>query len=242
MKNVLVTGSSRGIGKSIAEKFLASGFNVAINSNKSIMELNQTFENFKAISPNIIAISADVSDYNQCLFMFDEFQKKFGDVDILINNAGISYVGLFNQMQPQNWKQVLDTNLNSVINCSHIAIQSMIKRHCGIIINISSVWGNVGASCETIYSASKAGVNIFTKSLAKEIAPSNIRVNAIACGAIDTIMNNNLSEQEKFNLANEIPLGYFGNCNDVADLAFFLSQNDAKYITGQIINLDGGWI
>jgi Dehydrogenases with different specificities (related to short-chain alcohol dehydrogenases) len=104
------------------------------------------------------------------------------------------------------------------------------------------VWGNVGASSETIYSASKAGVNIFTKSLAKEIAPSNIRVNAIACGAIDTIMNNNLSGQEKVNLANEIPLGYFGNCSDVADLAFFLSQNDAKYITGQIINLDGGWI
>lgn len=241
-KNVLVTGSSRGIGKSIAKKFLLNDFNVVINANKSIDELNLTLKEFENISKNVMAINADVSDYNQCLFMFDEIQKKIGDIDILINNAGISYIGLFNQMQLQQWKRILDVNLNSVINCSHIAIQSMIKKHTGIIINISSVWGNAGASCETIYSAAKGAVNLFTKSLAKELAPSNIRVNAIACGVIDTQMNNELTMQEKIDLAAQIPIGYFGKPNDVADLAFFLANHSSKYISGQIINLDGAWL
>ncbi len=241
-KNVLVTGSSRGIGKSIAKKFLLADFNVIINANKSVDELNRTLEEFQSLSKNIMAIRADVSDYSQCISMFEQINKNFGDVDILINNAGISYVGLFNQMSPQQWKNVLDTNLNSVINCSHIAIQSMINKHSGIIINISSVWGNVGASCETIYSASKGAVNLFTKSLAKELAPSNIRINAIACGVIDTQMNNNLTAQEKIDLADQIPVGYFGKADDVADLAFFLASHKANYITGQILNLDGGWI
>ena len=242
-KNVFITGSSRGIGKSIAKKFLQEDFNVVINSNKSVQELKNTCEEFKKnISKNIMALTADVSDYNQCLLIFDKIKEKFGNIDILINNAGISYVGLFNQMKSYDWGKVLDINLGSVINCSHIAIKSMIKNHSGVIINISSVWGTVGASCEVIYSTAKGGVNLFTKSLAKELAPTNIRVNAIACGVIDTDMNNNLNSQEKKKLADEIPLGYFGNPDNVADLAFFLASDKSKYITGQIINLDGGWL
>lgn len=145
-------------------------------------------------------------------------------------------------MQQSQWKKIMDINFGSVLNCSHIAIQSMLKKHTGVIINISSVWGVVGASCESIYSASKGAVNLFTKSLAKELAPSNIRVNAIACGMVDTKMNSNLTMQEKFELQNEIPMGYFANGKDVAELTYFLASDAASYITGQVINLDGGWI
>lgn len=240
MKNVLVTGSSRGIGKSIAKKFLEYNFNVCINADKSVAELNSTLNEFQ--SENVYAIKADVSDYAQCLHMFEEAEKKFGSVDILINNAGVSHIGLFNEMQPSQWKKIMDINFSSVLNCSHIAIQSMLKKHAGVIINISSVWGVVGASCESVYSASKGAINLFTKSLAKELAPSNIRVNAIACGMVDTKMNSNLTVQEKFELQNEIPMGYFANGKDVAELTYFLASDAASYITGQVINLDGGWI
>jgi 3-oxoacyl-[acyl-carrier protein] reductase len=241
-KNVLITGASRGIGKKISEEFIKLNYNVAINSDKSFLELNKLKNKMLSINKNIISICADVSDYNQCVYMFDEIKKKFGEVDILINNAGISYWGLFNEMQARDWNKVLRINLESVINCSHIAVQNMIKKKSGVIINISSVWGNVGASCEVIYSTSKGAVNLFTKALAKELAPSKININAIACGVIDTNMNNNLSKEEKNNLKEQIPIGRFGSCEDVADLVLFLSSDKAKYITGQVINLDGGWI
>ena len=244
MKTVLVTGSSRGIGKAIAKIFLENNFRVCINAHKNLFELEKTLKEFenKFSQEKVMAVQADVSKYEKCLFLFDEIQKKFSDVDILINNAGISYFGLFNLMKEYEWKKVLDVNLNSVINCSHIAIQSMIKKKSGVIINISSVWGKVGASCETIYSTSKGAVNLFTKALAKELAPENIRINAIACGMIDTQMNNIFDDIEKENIKMQIPTGYFGKIDDVAELTFFLANNKSKYITGQVINLDGGWI
>ena len=244
LKTVLVTGSSRGIGKAIAKIFLENNFRVCINSHKNLFELEETLQEFenKFSKKKIMAVQADVSKYEKCLFLFDEIQKKFSDVDILINNAGISYFGLFNLMKESEWKNILDVNLNSVINCSHIAIQSMIKKKSGVIINISSVWGKVGASCETIYSTSKGAVNLFTKSLAKELAPENIKINAIACGMIDTKMNNIFDDEEKKNIKMQIPMDCFGNVDDVANLTFFLASDKSKYITGQIINLDGGWI
>lgn len=244
LKTVLVTGSSRGIGKAIAKIFLENNFRVCINSHKNLFELEETLQEFenKFSKKKIMAVQADVSKYEKCLFLFDEIQKKFSDVDILINNAGISYFGLFNLMKKSEWKNILDVNLNSVINCSHIAIQSMIKKKSGVIINISSIWGKVGASCETIYSTAKGAVNLFTKSLAKELAPEKIRINAIACGMIDTQMNNIFDDEEKKNIKMQIPMDCFGNVDDVANLTFFLASDKSKYITGQIINLDGGWI
>ena len=244
MKTVLVTGASRGIGKAIAKIFLENNFRVCINSHKNLFELEETLQEFenKFSKKKIMAVQADVSKYEKCLFLFDEIQKKFSDVDILINNAGISYFGLFNLMKESEWKNILDVNLNSVINCSHIAIQSMIKKKSGVIINISSVWGKVGASCETIYSTSKGAVNLFTKSLAKELAPENIKINAIACGMIDTKMNNIFDDEEKKNIKMQIPMDCFGKVDDVAKLTLFLASDKSKYITGQIINLDGGWI
>lgn len=168
-------------------------------------------------------------------------REQFGHIDVLVNNAGISYVGLLTDMSEEDWNRVISSNLTSVFNCCSLAIPEMVRKKSGKIINISSVWGNVGASCEVAYSASKGGMNAFTKALAKELAPSNIQVNAIACGAIDTEMNSLLTDEELSELKNEIPAGRLGRAEEVADLVYQLSR-DNTYLTGQIIGLDGGWI
>lgn len=239
-KTVFVTGSSRGIGKAIAALFAVEGYNVAIMCRTSKRELEETEKELKVYTPNVIALMGDLSEYKTARNAVTEIERKFGCIDVLVNNAGISYVGLFNTMRPEEWKRVIDTNLNSVINCTHAVIQNMIRVHRGNIINISSMWGELGASCEAVYSATKGAVNSFTKAMAKELAPSNIRVNAISCGVIDTKMNAFLSPAEKMALKEEIPLGRFGNAEEVAKLALYLAEKDSGYITGQIINIDGG--
>ena len=173
--------------------------------------------------------------------MFDMCLQRFGQVDVLINNAGISVVGLFQDMGENEWHRICNTNIDSVFNCCHFAVKDMMKRHCGKIINISSVWGLYGASCEVAYSASKGAVNSFTKALAKELAPSHIQVNAIACGAIDTSMNGHLSKEELDELACEIPAGTLGKPEGVARLVKLMLESD-DYLTGQVIQYDGGWI
>ena len=167
-------------------------------------------------------------------------EQEFGMADVLINNAGISHVGLLSDMSLLEWNQVIQVNLTSLFCCCKHAIPAMVQRKSGVIINISSVWGNVGASCEVAYSASKGGVNAFTKALAKELAPSGISVNAIACGAIDTRMNHCFSQEERMQLAEEIPLGRLGAPQEVARLALSVACAP-QYMTGQIITLDGGW-
>lgn len=241
-KVALITGSSRGIGKAIALKFAQNGYCVVINCKNSIKKLNETLEEIKKITQNVIAIKCDISSYEDCQNMYKEIIEKFGKIDVLVNNAGISYVGLFNEMQPKDWQKILQTNLEGAINISHFVVKDMLKRKNGNIINISSIWGNVGASCEVVYSASKGGLNSFTKALAKELAPSNILVNAISCGAIDTEMNNFLTDDEKQDFANEIPLMRFGKSEEVANLCLFLASENSSYLTGQIITLDGGLI
>lgn len=239
-KTVFVTGSSRGIGKAIAALFAVEGYNVAIMCRSSKRELEETEKELKVYNPNIMALMGDLGEYKTARNAVEEIERNFGCIDVLVNNAGISYVGLFNTMRPEEWKRVIDTNLNAVLNCTHAAIQNMIRTHRGNIINISSMWGEIGASCEAVYSATKGAVNSFTKAMAKELAPSNIRVNAISCGVIDTKMNSFLSPAERMSLKEEIPLGRFGNAEEVAKLALYLAENDSSYITGQIISIDGG--
>ena len=167
--------------------------------------------------------------------------KTFGAIDVLVNNAGISYVGLLQDMSSENWDRIVRTNLTSVFNCCKLAIPMMLAGGGGKIINISSVWGVAGASCEVAYSATKGGINAFTKALAKELAPSNIQVNAVACGAIDTEMNQWLEEDELLRLVDEIPAGRLGRAEEVADFVYHLGYK-GSYLTGQIIRLDGGML
>lgn len=241
-KTVLVTGSSRGIGKAIALAFGRAGYNIVLNAAKSAAQLEEVRACLEGEGIPALAVLADVSDYASCERLFRETEKCFGAVDILINNAGISYIGLFTDMTPTEWRRVLDVNLGSVLNCTRLAVPAMVRQKSGVILNISSMWGEVGASCEAVYSASKGGVNAFTRAMAKELAPSGIRVNAISCGVIDTEMNACFTQEERRALAEEIPLLRFGRPDEVADLAIFLASQRAAFLTGKILTLDGGML
>jgi len=239
MKKVLITGASRGIGAAIAKKYIQNNYKVAINAIKNMQLLESTVQKYAVINNNVLPILADVSNYNEAEKMINIVNETFGGIDILINNAGISHYNLFTE-DKDNFKKVIDTNLVSMFNMCHLVLPCMIQKKSGVIINISSIWGASGASLEVLYSASKGGVNAFTKALAKEMAPSGINVNAIAPGVIDTDMNSHLDENDKKALMESIPLGRFGEAQEVADLCYFLTGDEAKYITGQVITIDGG--
>jgi len=238
---VLITGASRGIGHAIALWFARAGYAVAITSCKSEEELKEVQEELKLYHTPVLACLADAGDYKQMETVLKRIQSELGEVDILVNNAGISWVGLFQDMKYETYENIIQTNLISVLNCSHLVIPGMVRKKAGKIINISSVWGNVGASCEAVYSAAKSGINGFTKALGKELAPCNIQVNAVACGVIETKMNQWLSKEEKEELKQDIPAGRFGTAEEVAELVFQLAIGHS-YLTGQVISLDGGWI
>lgn len=240
-KTVLVTGSSRGIGKAIAVKYAKKGYNVIINCIKNKELLEKVKKEIETYQVSCYAFVGDVGDFNTAKSLFQDIKKYYGDIDVLINNAGISYVGLLSDMSIEDWNQIVQNNLTSVFNCCKLAIPDFIKNKKGKIVNISSVWGNAGASCEVAYSTTKGGINAFTKSLAKELAPSNIQVNAIACGAIDTEMNRFLTDDELLSLIEEIPTGRLGKVEEVADFVYAVTHKN-QYLTGQIISLDGGWI
>lgn len=238
-KTVLITGSAKGIGRAAALAFAKKGWSVALNTKSSVEQLEKTLCEVRKYSPSSMAYIADVSDYNEAEKMFAAIKNDMGSPEVLINNAGISYIGLFNTMQPQQWRSLMQNNVDSMFNCTHLALQDMIKNHSGKIINISSMWGISGASCEAVYSASKGAVNSFTKALARELGPSGIYVNAIACGAVETEMNSFMTDEEHAAFAEEIPLGRFADPAEVASLALYLAEENT-YITGQIISLDGG--
>ena len=240
-KTVLITGSSRGIGKAIAIKYAKKGYNVVINCKTNEDLLQKVKHEIESYQTNCLAFTGDVGDYQVCEQMFHEIKKAFGSLDVLVNNAGISYIGLLTDMTPCEWDMIIKNNLTSVFNCCHLAIPDMVRKQSGKIVNISSVWGVAGASCEVAYSATKGGINAFTKALAKELAPSNIQVNAIACGAIDTEMNRFLSDEDLLTLTDEIPAGRLGRAEEVADFVYSVTHKN-QYLTGQVIQLDGGWI
>lgn len=238
---IIVTGASRGIGRAIAISLASPSSNIVISCSKSGDSLKETYNEIIKKGALCTTYVGDMGNYLAVQEMFDLALGQYGKIDILINNAGIASIGLFQDMTPDMWNNIMSVNLNSVYNCCHFAVNDMLKRHCGKIINISSVWGIYGASCEVAYSASKGAINSFTKALAKELAPSNIQVNAIACGAIDTIMNGHLSTEEIEELKSEIPCGTLGSPYGVANLVKLLLNSD-EYLTGQVIQYDGGWI
>lgn len=241
MKTVLVTGSSRGIGRETALIFAQNGYSVAINCAHRTDELAAVKAEIEALGAPCLAFQADVGNYTEVQSMIQKIFREWGSVSVLVNNAGIASIGLFQDMSYEQYHHMLETNLTSVFNCCHLVIPEMIRRHEGKIINVSSIWGNAGASCEAVYSATKGGINSFTKALGKELAPSNIQVNAVACGVIDTEMNACLSEDDKKALEQEIPAGRFGKASEAAELIYALASGHS-YLNGQIITLDGGYL
>lgn len=242
MKNVLITGATGGIGSAIAAAFAKNGYNVALHTNSKPHEAQKNAETLaKEFGVKTVAVKADVSKETDVKAMFETLEKYFGKIDVLVNNAGVSLVSMLCDTSVDDWDRVMDINLKGVFLCSKEAIKNMVHNKWGRLINISSVWGNVGASCEVAYSASKAGLVGFTKALAKELAPSGITVNAVSPGLIDTKMNSHLSEDDIKELCDEIPVGRMGTPEEVANAVLFLASEGASYITAQNITADGGW-
>ena len=237
-KYAFITGASRGIGAAIAHELAAQGdhlYLTCLTNGQRLQsladELSQTY------SVSCQCFVGDIGDYSfveRCL-------AKINTLDVLVNNAGISYVGLLSDMEVSDWNQVMHTNLSASFYTSKLAIPLMLKKHEGKIINISSMWGTSGASCEVAYSASKSGINGFTKALAKELAPSNVQVNAIACGVIDTSMIDQLTSEERKALEEEIPAGRYGTPKEIAQMVWNI-VHAPEYMTGQIIGVDGGFL
>lgn len=235
-KVVVVTGGSRGIGAEIVKLLAKLGYKVILNYNKSESYAQDVQKELN----NVEIFKADVSKKEEAQALINFAIKKYGKIDVLINNAGISQTKLFTETTDEEWNNVINTNLNSAFFCSREAVKNMIHNKNGLIINISSIWGITGASCEVAYSTSKAALNGFTKALAKELGPSNIRVNAIAPGIINTEMNGYLNEEELENIKEEIPLERIGEAIDIAKCVKWLIEDN--YTTGQIISINGGWI
>lgn len=237
-KYALVTGASRGIGCAIAEMLAKEGYHLYLTCRHSAAILSELSERLTAqYGISCTAAAADMGNPDEVGKLF----AQIGALDVLVNNAGVSYIGLLHEMSDADWQEVMSTNLNSLFYTCRHAVPLMLQNHRGKIINISSVWGNMGASMEVAYSASKGGVNGFTRALAKELAPSNIQVNAIACGVIDTEMNRCFSEEELTALRNEIPSDRIGQPAEVAQMVLSVLRAP-DYLTGQVIALDGGWI
>lgn len=241
-KVALVTGASRGIGKAIAKELASNGASVIINYSSDDNGALNTLEEIKSIGGFAKIIKKDISNSTNCEELINEIISAFGKIDILINNAAKSEVGLFMDMDNEKLIKLINTNLLAPLYLSKSAVKFMSSKGSGNIINISSIWGEAGASCEVAYSTTKGGVNLFTKSLAKEVAPFGIRVNAIAPGVINTDMNSFLTIEEKQGLIDEIPMNRFGEANEIAKAVLFLCKDDCKYLTGQIIRIDGGFL
>lgn len=241
-KVALVTGASRGIGRAIAIELAKEGASIVINYSKDDEGAKETLDEIKRVNAYGIMLKQDISSLESCKLMIDEIISTMGRIDILVNNAGISTIGLFMDSGEDDITKIINTNLMGPVYLTKYALQYMVPRKSGNIINVSSMWGEVGASCEVLYSTTKGGLNLFTKSLAKEMAMSNIRVNGIAPGVIDTKMNEVFSDEDRKSLEEEIPLGRFGTSEEIGKLAAFLASEDSSYITGQIIRADGGFI
>ncbi|SDT47289.1 3-oxoacyl-[acyl-carrier protein] reductase [Paenibacillaceae bacterium GAS479] len=241
--NVLITGGSRGIGAAIARRFAAEGMNVVIHYLNSHEQANETARECLTLgSGQIMTVSADLRSRDSLERMKEKLESAGLLPDIVVNNAGIAHYGLLSDVTDMDWDDVIAVNLKGVFLCTQLFMPEMIRARWGRIINISSVWGISGAACEVVYSATKGGVNAFTKALAKELAPSGVTVNAVAPGAVNTEMLGAFEPQELKQLEEDIPAGRLGQPDEIASLVYFLSLPESSYITGQVISPNGGWI
>ncbi len=242
-KTVIITGAAKGIGRAIAKDFAYSGYNVCINYNTSEEKAKELCQELAKDGCNVIIYKADVTNRQEVDKMVDYVIGTFGNIDVLINNAGISEYKLFTDITQEDMEKMVNVNILGVFNTTQSVLKkSMLSRKDGTIINISSIWGMVGASLEVAYSTTKAAIIGMSKALAKELAPSNITVNVVAPGAISTDMISSLSKEDLEVLKEEIPLGKIGNVEDVAASVKFLASYEARYITGQVISPNGGLV
>lgn len=241
-KTILITGASKGIGATMAIRFAEKGYNVVMNYNSSVQSALILQKSLEESGYSVTAFRANVKNRADVDLLIKETIYKYGKIDILINNAGISHQGLLTDLSENDWNDIVGVNLTGVFNCTQAALPHMIKNKSGKIINISSMWGEVGASCEVAYSATKAAVIGFTKALAKEVGPSGINVNCISPGLIETGMNQALTLEDVEALVNDTPLGRIGTSNDVAEAALFLASDEANFITGQVLGVSGGLV
>lgn len=239
-KCALITGASGGIGSSIALRLARDGFAVAACYRSDEAGIASLAAELDVIGAEYKIYRADVADYSQMNTVFADATEEFGGVSVLVNNAGVAQQKLFTGITEEEFDFITGVNFKGVFNCCKCAVPFMVNQKSGKIINISSMWGVYGASCETVYSATKAAVIGLTKALARELAPSNIQVNCVAPGAIDTKMNSNLSSDERAALADEIPMGRFGLPGEIAGVVSFLAGSDSDYVTAQVITADGG--
>lgn len=240
MKTVLITGSSRGIGRETALYFAKNGWNVIIHGFRHPEKIESLKDEILSYSVNCLSFCGDISEPDFVDHMINEALNTFSKIDCLVNNAGISQVGLFTDATMEDWNLMLNTNLTSVFTTCKNIVPHMLHHHEGKIINISSIWGDAGASCEVLYSTTKGGINAFTKALAKEVAASNIQVNAIAFGMIDTEMNAEFDEEDLALIKEEIPADYIASPKEAAQMIYHVATAPS-YMTGQIITFSGGW-
>lgn len=239
VKTALITGGTKGIGKAVALAFLERGYEVVLNYCHDERSALATQEEFNMLGYCPVLLRADVSDEGQVRAMFKEFFSIYDRLDVLVNNAGISVVKVIQDTSPADWNRVFDVNVKGMYLCCREVVDKMIFAGGGAIVNVSSVWGEVGASCEVAYSASKGAVIAFTKALAKELAPSNVRVNCVSPGVIDTEMNDRLSDGEMEELISSIPMGRLGVPADVGEACLFLAES--SYVTGEVLSVGGGF-
>ncbi len=241
-KTALITGASRGIGRAAAGLLAQNGWQVVVNYHRSKSGAYSLVTELTMAGLDAIAVRADVSDRAQVEAMVQEANSRFGGVDLLVNNAGIARQRLFTDIPAEEWQHLFDVNVTGMFHCCQCVLPQMIRRHSGKIINISSIWGMTGASCEVAYSSTKAAVIGLTRALAKEVGPSSIQVNCIAPGVIDTDMNEDLDAQALAALKEETPLGVLGTPQDIAHAILFLASDEARFITGQVLSPNGGFL